>query len=101
MFYLSHNLHLRIDLLVQDSVLHKSSLLKLLCCIWDSIELSGHLVDYSKGALANAADLIVLSTTLPLLDMSADRRQIRCIRGPGSRGREKVELAKVSTLRRR
>ena len=76
MLYLSHNLHLRIYFLVQDSILHKSSLLKLLCCVRNTIELGGHFVDYSKGSLTNAADLVVFSTAFPLFDMSANRGQV-------------------------
>ncbi len=72
MLDLSHNLHLRVYLLVQNSVLHEPSLFKLLCCVRDAIKLGGNLVHYSKCTLADAADLVVFGTAFPFLDIFAN-----------------------------
>jgi hypothetical protein len=75
MLDLFHNLHLRVYFLVQDSVLHESSLLKLLCRIWDTVKLIGNLIHDSKCALADAADFVVFRTTFPFFDMFPHGRQ--------------------------
>lgn len=72
----SHDFHLRVYLLVENSILHESSLLKLLGRIWDTVKLSGNLVHNSKCTLANAADLVVFRTTSPFFNMfSTNGRQ--------------------------
>lgn len=66
MIYSLHDLHLVLDFLIEDAVLHKTSFLQLLSRVWVAIELGGDFMDDSKGALSDLADFIVPIGTSPL-----------------------------------
>jgi hypothetical protein len=71
MLDLLHNLHLHIDFLVKNTILHKSSLLELFCSIWNAIVLICNFIDNSKSSLADGSNFVVFSSSLPFPDMSA------------------------------
>lgn len=74
MLYLGHYSHLRINLLIQNTVFHKSSFLKFLGSKWNSIILVGEFVDHGKGTFADDANFVVLVSSLPFSDMSTQGR---------------------------
>ena len=79
MLDLPHDIHLHINFLIKNSILHKTSLLKLLCSIRDAIKLVCDLVDHGKSALANVADLVILVTALPFSYASTNGWHKICI----------------------
>ena len=93
MFNLAHDLHLVINLLIKDTILHETSLLKFLCGVGYSVEFGCDLVYNGEGALANYTDLVVLWTTSPFSDQSArDGRRVRS----SDYIREQVDLGLIS-----
>jgi hypothetical protein len=95
MFDLPHNVHLHVDLLIEDAILHKSSLFELLGRIWNPIILLCNLIDNRKGALADGSDLVVLRPPFPFFHISAKRRRGE-IWGASVRSGENVRLCMVS-----
>lgn len=57
---LTHDIHFRVHFLIQDTVFHEASLLKLFGSKRNPVKFGCNFVDNSKGTFANAADLIVL-----------------------------------------
>jgi hypothetical protein len=64
-----HYLHLIVNFLIEDTVLHESSLLKFFSSIWDAIELGSHLVYSCKSAFADDCDLVILGAATPFSDI--------------------------------
>lgn len=75
MLDLPHDLHLHINLLIKDTMLHEASLLEFFGSIWNPIILVRNLIDNSKSALADGANLVVLRAALPLSNVSTKRRR--------------------------
>lgn len=95
MLDLRHNPHLHVDLLVQDSVLHKSSLFELFSSIWNTIVFVGNLIDNGKGTLTNGSDPVVLRSSFPLFHVSP-KRGSREVWSSGVRRGKNVRLCTIS-----
>lgn len=72
-FELSHDVHLHVNLLIKDAILHKASFLELLRSEGNTIELGGELIHDSKSPLTYRSNLVVLVSSTPLSDKSANR----------------------------
>ncbi len=68
MLYFSHDFHFHVNFLIEDSILHKSSLLELFSSVGHSIKFGCDLVNNGEGTFTNAADLVVFITTTPFLN---------------------------------
>ena len=66
MFQISHNLHLVVDLLIQDTIFHEAPLVKLFRRIDCAMLLGGQLVDRSESAFSNLPGHVVYRAARPM-----------------------------------
>jgi hypothetical protein len=73
MFDFLHDLHFHVNLLIQYTILHESSLLQFLGSKRDTIKLIGDLVYDGECTFSNGPDLVVLGSASPFFNMSTNR----------------------------
>lgn len=59
MLYLPHDFHFHINFLIENAILHESSLLQLFSCVGDTVELRGEFEHNRKSSFTNSANLVV------------------------------------------